>query len=400
MFRGSLDSHLATEYGVDPTNAAAYDGWRTSHRPFHWFVEFYGIMSKGGFDVVIGNPPFVEYKKVSKDYSVREFATLSSGNLCYFICEQTTRLIGVNGYWSLVTPVASISSHRTAVFRSLLQQGFTCWISSYSNRPAKLFDVEQRISIILSKAHPKNRASTIFSSQFHHWYSEERSSLFALLSYTTIDPDLSSESFGKVGSPLHSSVLKKVDSISATLGSLLSRKKQVQSLIYYHNGPTYWVRAASFDPNLSHATKRSSHFVSLGVSDGRTESVVAGILNSGLFYTYFKAYSNCRDLTMREIEGFPIPALSSGDISKLAELAKLLMVDYKTGRELKARKYPSGRIEYYEYYPASGKSNIDLIDGVLANIYGFTDEELDFIINYDIKYRMGLKGVKGKVADL
>jgi hypothetical protein len=23
--------------------------------------------------------------------------------------------------------------------------------------------------------------------------------------------------------------------------------------------------------------------------------------------------------------------------------------------------------------------------------YGFTDEELDFIINYDIKYRMGIK---------
>ena len=26
---------------------------------------------------------------------------------------------------------------------------------------------------------------------------------------------------------------------------------------------------------------------------------------------------------------------------------------------------------------------------VLAERYGFTDEELDFIINYDIKYRMG-----------
>ena len=29
------------------------------------------------------------------------------------------------------------------------------------------------------------------------------------------------------------------------------------------------------------------------------------------------------------------------------------------------------------------------IDRVLAARYGFTDEELDFIINYDIKYRMG-----------
>jgi len=29
---------------------------------------------------------------------------------------------------------------------------------------------------------------------------------------------------------------------------------------------------------------------------------------------------------------------------------------------------------------------------VLAKHYGFTDEQLDFITNYDIKYRMGLAG--------
>ena len=34
-------------------------------------------------------------------------------------------------------------------------------------------------------------------------------------------------------------------------------------------------------------------------------------------------------------------------------------------------------------------SIIDEVDKVLAQHYGFTDEELDFIINYDIKYRMG-----------
>jgi len=32
---------------------------------------------------------------------------------------------------------------------------------------------------------------------------------------------------------------------------------------------------------------------------------------------------------------------------------------------------------------------IDEIDRVLAKRYGFTDEELDFIINTDIKCRMG-----------
>ncbi len=39
--------------------------------------------------------------------------------------------------------------------------------------------------------------------------------------------------------------------------------------------------------------------------------------------------------------------------------------------------------------PKYSKPIIDEIDRVLAQHYGFTDEELDFIINYDIKYRMG-----------
>jgi len=41
------------------------------------------------------------------------------------------------------------------------------------------------------------------------------------------------------------------------------------------------------------------------------------------------------------------------------------------------------------FNPALSKEIIDEIDIALAKHYGFTAEELDFIINYDIKYRMG-----------
>ena len=40
----------------------------------------------------------------------------------------------------------------------------------------------------------------------------------------------------------------------------------------------------------------------------------------------------------------------------------------------------------------NSKPIIDRIDHMLAEHYGFTDEELDFIINYDIKYCMGRGG--------
>jgi hypothetical protein len=43
-------------------------------------------------------------------------------------------------------------------------------------------------------------------------------------------------------------------------------------------------------------------------------------------------------------------------------------------------------------YPGASKAIIDEIDHALARHYEFTEEELDFIVNYDIKYRMGSDG--------
>lgn len=49
----------------------------------------------------------------------------------------------------------------------------------------------------------------------------------------------------------------------------------------------------------------------------------------------------------------------------------------------------TGSIRLQSFRPQPSKPIIDEIDRVLATHYGFTAEELDFIINYDIKYRMG-----------
>ena len=56
-----------------------------------------------------------------------------------------------------------------------------------------------------------------------------------------------------------------------------------------------------------------------------------------------------------------------------------------------------GKAEVDQYFVAPCKATIDEIDRVLAKHYGFNDQELDFIINYDIKYRMGREGVGSDV---
>jgi hypothetical protein len=120
--------------------------------------------------------------------------------------------------------------------------------------------------------------------------------------------------------------------------------------------------------------------------------VVAAVLNSSLFYWWFILLSNCRDLVSREIETFPIglDRMTEATKTKLAELTTELMADYKRHAVRKETEYQTtGKVVYDEFYPRYSKPIIDKIDHVLAKHYGFTDEELDFIINYDIKYRMG-----------
>ena len=92
-----LNGHLAGEYGVKVSDKAAYTHWVKSHKPFHWFLEFHSIVNKGGFDVIVGNPPYVEYSKVKDEYRVFGLSTLSTNNLFAFVSERSRELLSLTG---------------------------------------------------------------------------------------------------------------------------------------------------------------------------------------------------------------------------------------------------------------------------------------------------------------
>jgi hypothetical protein len=70
-------------------------------------------------------------------------------------------------------------------------------------------------------------------------------------------------------------------------------------------------------------------------------------------------------------------------------LFKRLMNDYRKHSIIRTRR---DGVEFQEFAPGKSKQFMDDIDRALAPHYGFTPEELDFIINYDIKYRLGQDG--------
>lgn len=128
--------------------------------------------------------------------------------------------------------------------------------------------------------------------------------------------------------------------------------------------------------------------------DSQPVAKAAGaLLNSTCFYFWFIVQGNCRDVTGHDVSGFPAGILESGLCSELAGAFDQLTESLRANSKRRVYNYEaSGRVEYDEFYPRLSKERIDAIDRILAKHYGFTDEELDFVINYDIKYRMGLGG--------
>jgi hypothetical protein len=245
-----------------------------------------------------------------------------------------------------------------------------------------LFDnVEQRLTIILSQRH--NAPTDYYASSYQHWYVEERPFLLNRISYHNNRQWDKNLSLYKIGSFLEETVCIKLYN-----GEHGPREKLASYLIgdeqcYYHNAPTYFIRAMAFKPNSGEGMRESSHYKMLNSSDS---NAIACVLNSSIYYWFFKNISNCRDYASREIVPFPIGKINEINFS---DLGNRLQQSYIANRAIKNRVYPSGLVYYEEYYPAKSKSIIDEIDKVLAKHYGFTEEELDFIINYDIKYRMG-----------
>ena len=169
-----LDRHLATEYGIDPGVSAAYAVWRDSHQPFHWFVEFYGIMSNGGFDVVIGNPPYVEYSKVRKEYQVEGFATERCGNLYAMVIERSYDCLRRGGRFGMIVQLSySCTDRMEPVQRLCLSQSGGLWLSHFDDRPAKLFDGLQHIrATVALSTKSANGTGGVYSTGYNRWYTE------------------------------------------------------------------------------------------------------------------------------------------------------------------------------------------------------------------------------------
>jgi hypothetical protein len=184
ILEDELNHYLAGEYGVKPNDRSSYEKWLVSHKPFHWFIEFYGILKDGGFDSVIGNPPYVVFPsdKVGYRFKQRYYRTEDSRNLYALFYERSIQLAAKCSPVGLIVQLTSMSSERVRSLQDLLSERGRTVALTFPRRPESVFDgVEMPVAILLSFP---EKTSSFITSRINRFYTEERPHAIDLVELT------------------------------------------------------------------------------------------------------------------------------------------------------------------------------------------------------------------------
>jgi hypothetical protein len=382
-----LDRYLATEYGINEINIPdnkqcedKFQHWCKTHQPFHWFAEFYGIMRFGGFDIAIGNPPYVEVSKVSGQYTFQMLELADTGNLFSVCMERFVKLCNSTSRVGIILPISAVSTPRMLRLMDMAASHIDpFYVSNYAVRPGKLFvGADMNLCILLGGIFHsrKENGHNIFSTAYRRWRSEFREYLFPSLSYSSSFFDKKLAAIPKWGTKVEKSVAEKLAAFPSLVGG---RTKGGSDIIYYHSGGRYFRKCIK--------ERLSNEYKELILPEGYGEAAIC-LMSSSLFYWLWISYSDCYHVTKWDLKYVPIHKELLND-KELNYLSVSLLKDMWSNAKIRERSRADGSIQKeVNFNVGKSKLIIDKIDTKLAEIFGLTAEQTDFIINFDISYRI------------
>ena len=292
----------------------------------------------------------------------------------------------------MIVPSSASCTEGYEPLQDLLLRQSALHVASFSDQRGKLFDLPHpRLSVI---TYARGAGGTsVSATQYNKLGAREyRDTLFDRLVYAEVTQLVRPGVIPRFGSSTEEGLYAKLFAKRMRLGQF-STPAGVP--IYYTRKISWYVQVTPFVPQITDArgTLRAPSELKTLMFGSKEDALVAfAALNSSLFFWFVTTGSDCRNLNMREVAGFPIELRSLNDTIPrgLVSFAHRLSQELLRTAEVREMRFKGiGSLSIQCLFPVHSKPIIDEIDTVLARHYGFTEEELDFIINYDIKYRMG-----------
>jgi len=348
---------------------------------FEWHIEFSEVFKeKGGFDIVIANPPYGnilkkwEKKNINKNYSFSTTSDISSP----FI-EKGVNLLKNSGNLVYIITYAITFNKDFSRSRQLLNDTFEkTEIYTFDRDRCRIFEsMTQSVSIMKCfNKNSKDKRGIYTSRMFRNTPVIEQievsncNNLLFPKNATYYQP----HRLPKLGEKINVQILQK----------LLRNKNFVENIIK-KDGKKIWIRTSgnywynAFDRKPYSSAEIKPMFIAKEYSD-----FLILLMNSSLFYFWFRIYGDGRHMNMDILKGFPLP------VDNLISQYKILLSKMK--ERFMEKLFSVFDKTHNRFITSEIKSEIDLLDLVLGKyFYNLNYDEIIHILDYDSEVRTGNK---------
>ena len=369
----------------------------TDEKPFFlWHIYFADVfkgannLDNSGFDIVIGNPPYgaklsQEDKEVLKKkyISAQTIKGIQKGSLDTYtlFIELGYNLLKKGGNLGFIVPISITSSEAVTGIHKLLRNNCrVIKLSSYAVRPKPVFENAMVNTSIIQYVKTNTPCESILSTKmYRRGKNFNLEQLINNLEFVETKDLMLLGRIPKISYNIERNILTKILN-QKTISKYLSEKG---SPIYYRAAGGRYFKVVT-----NYSTGSSAEKMLLFSS--KLSNSIGGILSSNLSFWFYQIYSDNLNWKSYEIENFTIPYLSDKDIVALEKLYQKYLADIENNAKNRTVTEDSSYhiSEFKEYKIQKSKHIIDQIDDLICPLYGLTQEEIDFIKNYEIEFRL------------
>jgi hypothetical protein len=324
-----------------------------------------------------------EYFK--KNYqSAKTISGTQKGSLDTFtlFIEKGHCVLKTEGNLHYIVPISITSSNSVTGVHNLLENSCSLIkVSSYAVRPQPVFenavvntsilffqkDGKQNEKILATKMYRKNKN---FSLQY----------LVNNLQFIDVKDIKLVGRYPKISLGIERSILKKIFSQKQKIGDLIIEKGK--PIYYRFAGGRYFKIITNYTTNSS--AERVIYF------DKKIANAIGAILSSNLYFWFYQIFSDNLNLKQYEIDSFGLPNLNDSVTEILGKQYANYLIDIEKNANIRTTTENSSynMSEFKEYKIGKSKHIIDKIDDLICPLYGLTKEEIEFIKNYEIEFRL------------
>ncbi|MCL2117863.1 MAG: BREX-1 system adenine-specific DNA-methyltransferase PglX [Planctomycetaceae bacterium] len=388
------NSLIETDIDAMPLNC----GTEPIFKPFHWWREFPHVFQQGGFDIVIGNPPYgAKYSVEHKNYFLEHYSSAKTttsndgevkihrkGSLDTFslFIENGFNRLKKNGFLTFIVPLAFVSSDSMSALHQLLfDHCETIWVSSYAKRPVQIFRDACTGHTMIGLTRTNTKCERLWTTRMNRLTGRNGlGRLLGKLEFTDGFQFCMRGRIPKISLSIEKRILKKL---------FAKKHTPIRDLLDNNGTPVYYRSSGGRYYNVMTNYPTGSTKEKSLCFDKQITSVIGAVLSSGLFWWYQQVYSNSLDLKSYEIESFPVPvdAFTAPVCDKIERLYEQYLQDMERHAVEHATKKYKHITTYKEYKLRYSKHLIDAIDDVVCPLYDLTEQECEFIKKFELRFR-------------